>query len=310
MKPCKIYKVINSYGEDMAKLGTEKRPAIVRVQTEERLREIASIFEKYEWKFIIGLEPDKPEDISDLERLLNPAGSKKIKKQIGRNEPCPCGSGKKYKKCCLGKPGNKDSDELDELMQEGYFLLENNKTEEACEIWLEVWNKLKSRFSTDMKSIEDSERIFSGVELLYNWCQDLEMELRNAGINDSSFYKKRIDYCKEFISLFPETDSLTLHNMKRAVAESYFALGDSSKGDEAFKKLIKEYSENIWGYIGWGDMYFLPMNKKEAPNYERAEQIYRMALDKDFEEEDILIERLNELKKEKSKTPISSDELT
>lgn len=22
---------------------------------------------------------------------------------IGRNEPCSCGSGKKYKKCCLGK---------------------------------------------------------------------------------------------------------------------------------------------------------------------------------------------------------------
>ncbi|MGC9519228.1 MAG: SEC-C metal-binding domain-containing protein [Desulfuromonadaceae bacterium] len=22
---------------------------------------------------------------------------------IGRNEPCPCGSGKKYKKCCLDK---------------------------------------------------------------------------------------------------------------------------------------------------------------------------------------------------------------
>jgi hypothetical protein len=25
------------------------------------------------------------------------------KKKIGRNEPCPCGSGKKYKKCCLLK---------------------------------------------------------------------------------------------------------------------------------------------------------------------------------------------------------------
>ena len=24
--------------------------------------------------------------------------------KIGRNEPCPCGSGKKYKKCCLDKP--------------------------------------------------------------------------------------------------------------------------------------------------------------------------------------------------------------
>ena len=24
--------------------------------------------------------------------------------KIGRNEPCPCGSGKKYKQCCEGKP--------------------------------------------------------------------------------------------------------------------------------------------------------------------------------------------------------------
>ena len=23
--------------------------------------------------------------------------------KIGRNEPCPCGSGRKYKHCCLGK---------------------------------------------------------------------------------------------------------------------------------------------------------------------------------------------------------------
>ena len=24
--------------------------------------------------------------------------------KVGRNAPCPCGSGKKYKRCCLGKP--------------------------------------------------------------------------------------------------------------------------------------------------------------------------------------------------------------
>lgn len=27
------------------------------------------------------------------------------KHKVGRNDPCPCGSGKKYKKCCLGKEG-------------------------------------------------------------------------------------------------------------------------------------------------------------------------------------------------------------
>ena len=25
------------------------------------------------------------------------------RRKVGRNDPCPCGSGKKYKKCCLNK---------------------------------------------------------------------------------------------------------------------------------------------------------------------------------------------------------------
>ena len=87
-------------GKKTAKLGTEKRSAVVNVQTEERLKEVASIFEENGWKHTIGLEPDKPEDITDLEILLNPPKPKIAEKKVGRNEPCPCGSGKKYKKCC------------------------------------------------------------------------------------------------------------------------------------------------------------------------------------------------------------------
>jgi SWIM/SEC-C metal-binding protein len=84
----------------MAKLGTEKKPAIVRVQTEKRLQEVAAIFDQHSWKYIIGFEPDKPEDISDLEKLLNPTKPVQSTKKVGRNDPCPCGSGKKFKKCC------------------------------------------------------------------------------------------------------------------------------------------------------------------------------------------------------------------
>jgi hypothetical protein len=29
--------------------------------------------------------------------------------EIGRNDPCPCNSGKKYKKCCLLKQGENDA---------------------------------------------------------------------------------------------------------------------------------------------------------------------------------------------------------
>ena len=37
------------------------------------------------------------------EARLGPAPIKSATPKIGRNEPCPCGSGKKYKQCCLLK---------------------------------------------------------------------------------------------------------------------------------------------------------------------------------------------------------------
>ncbi len=37
------------------------------------------------------------------EARLGPAPFKATAPKVGRNDPCPCGSGKKYKQCCLGK---------------------------------------------------------------------------------------------------------------------------------------------------------------------------------------------------------------
>jgi len=61
------------------------------------------------WKRIIGgirdgkppAEPDRPAPIPEIP---TPAPDDRLgKPKVGRNAPCPCGSGKKYKKCCLLK---------------------------------------------------------------------------------------------------------------------------------------------------------------------------------------------------------------
>ena len=83
----------------MSKIGTKKKPIIVRVHSDEKAKYVAETCEEHGWHYIIGFEPDKPEDISDLEKALNPPKPAQSEK-IGRNDPCKCGSGKKYKKCC------------------------------------------------------------------------------------------------------------------------------------------------------------------------------------------------------------------
>ena len=63
--------------------------------------------------------------------------------KVGRNAPCPCGSGKKYKKCCLlRKDGKTQTDvelmrfipvftELDQLSNSVVDLIKQNRLDEA-----------------------------------------------------------------------------------------------------------------------------------------------------------------------------------
>jgi hypothetical protein len=51
----------------------------------------------------IELEDDEDEMEGDANFLPPPETYVRATPKIGRNDPCPCGSGKKYKKCCLEK---------------------------------------------------------------------------------------------------------------------------------------------------------------------------------------------------------------
>ncbi|MGE5631203.1 MAG: SEC-C metal-binding domain-containing protein [Caulobacteraceae bacterium] len=57
---------------------------------------------KAEWLYTLPqwdsiLTPERRKEITKEQRL---SGTIIKEKEPGRNEPCPCGSGKKYKKCC------------------------------------------------------------------------------------------------------------------------------------------------------------------------------------------------------------------
>jgi len=77
---------------------------VIRVRSVARAEEIVAYCDEHGWKVIVGIEPEETEELSDLEKLID--GTKlrmstvRSEPSIGRNEPCPCGSGKKFKKCC------------------------------------------------------------------------------------------------------------------------------------------------------------------------------------------------------------------
>ncbi|MEA4884978.1 MAG: SEC-C metal-binding domain-containing protein [Clostridia bacterium] len=282
-------------------------------------------------------------------------------KKIGRNDPCPCGSGKKYKKCCLNKPRpilsyfqkflmykevddmstediiqrldsigirfdkdvflrdieeyysaqqlsenwlgafsvaakgreedfpwlaawvlwgrlapaeNVPKERIAHLVDEGYQYLSTEDHTRACDMWLEAWEAIKYRCKSESNDLDFFNRHYRDDFFVSNLCQDLEGELHNAGLEDSVYFQKRIDYCNEFLRLFPGASDLIIHNMRRAVAESYASLGDYERCDSEFERLVQDYPTNPWGCIGWGDMYFL----RKEDDYGKAKELYLKAL--------------------------------
>jgi preprotein translocase subunit SecA len=72
----------------------EKRLA----QTREDLKPIASIEESMAWWACFRPDPEK----AKIEPLKEVAQAEPVQagNKVGRNDPCPCGSRKKFKKCC------------------------------------------------------------------------------------------------------------------------------------------------------------------------------------------------------------------
>ncbi|MDX1358222.1 MAG: preprotein translocase subunit SecA [Clostridia bacterium] len=76
----------------------------------EMFEEMNAVIRETAVKTILGIKPARPEDLKRQRRPIQMNASHeskgslgrqgKSKVKVGRNDPCPCGSGKKYKKCC------------------------------------------------------------------------------------------------------------------------------------------------------------------------------------------------------------------
>ncbi|MEI6893509.1 MAG: PBPRA1643 family SWIM/SEC-C metal-binding motif protein [Colwellia sp.] len=82
------------------KLGTEKHPLTLVVTSDEREREVAEIVADNGLFAKITVDTSVDENITELNGILNKAMTTRFEKTPNRNDPCSCGSNKKYKKCC------------------------------------------------------------------------------------------------------------------------------------------------------------------------------------------------------------------
>lgn len=93
----------SSYGfntKRTVKVGTQELPLTLTVNSEARKQEIQKVVEDHELFANIEVNENVAENLVELEGILNKPTTMTFAKKPNRNDPCSCGSGKKYKKCC------------------------------------------------------------------------------------------------------------------------------------------------------------------------------------------------------------------
>jgi len=165
-------------------------------------------------------------------------------------------------------------EELDDKMQAGYELLKNRDVVAACRIWLEAWNSvLRLLDKAGIGSIKAFDERFRGTQSLFNWIQDLEDGLWNAGLKDWQFLSARVALCREGLRRFPSADDLMTENWRRSLAESLFKLGEVEKTEALYREWLAADPRWGWGWIGWSDCY--RFTRAGHVDLNRCEQILR-----------------------------------
>ena len=112
----------------------------------------------------------------------------------GRNEPCPCGSGKKYKKCCLCTPepiagGIFVYTDLDDLSNQVTELIKLGKYDEAED----VCRKLRKQYPDQIDGLHRTAEL---LEAMGNYDKAAKFYKRTAEFAEQAdgFGQKSVEY--------------------------------------------------------------------------------------------------------------------
>ena len=235
--------------------------------------------------------------------------------KIGRNDPCPCGSGKKYKKCCLNKEKTTTSKEQVPLVNELYgnslFSYHNqyvhtkkvkneeiNKkllniydygkkmsSKEVMDNYLEVMNSLLSYAKeNNIKTIEELDK----SEQISEFCSNVINDASDVAYNltkDDYDLEKVINYIDRLINIL-DLDDNTYEWQIRTKAKILFTLNRITEGEKVLTEELEKNPKATYYYVELIDSF------NDIGNKEKAKYYYDLALSyDDLEDRDVIEER-------------------
>ena len=183
---------------------------------------------------------------------------------VGRNDPCPCGSGAKYKYCCLRKKkGGAANDDLSEndgwqrqlarAVNRGYQARRQEGPGKAIDIWLAGWRQIQDQIPAEVSTLNRLEKAVDGDRSMASWlfsCIDL---LRNLARQRREVADSGAEFLAQILQKFPGESQNNQHLFRADRGWLLAAAGRWDEATEEFERLIADFPNHAAGYVAWAD---------------------------------------------------------
>ena len=197
--------------------------------------------------------------------------------KISRNAPCPCGSGKKYKKCCMGKGGI--AERLPNIAERSGSFPSITPVQPGPSLspkesaLYDTFDEIVELERTD-RVREAARKFLKATANVEEFPDDFGWDVDEIGCNIAM--KLRRDDPDQSIRILRRAmlfNPLDATITQRSIAQIMVEKGDVQKGFSLMHRLIEENPDDIWCWITLGRNYV------DTKEYEKAEEYLQRAIE-------------------------------
>ena len=205
--------------------------------------------------------------------------------KIGRNAPCPCGSGKKYKKCCMNKDKlaidqahlqDEDADFHDDMKDIIGELLEDFESPfspEELKLY-DAFDEIEELMDDENRIHEAARKFLEATAHIQNVSDDFPWDI--GGVAGVLLEDLRMDdpgLAIEVMRRVVVLDPANAFTWQLDMAEIMTESGEVDEGLAIFHRLAEEDPDNIRCWVGLGESYL------GIKDYGKAEEYLQRAIE-------------------------------
>jgi hypothetical protein len=138
---------------------------------------------------------------------------------------------------------------IDDWVTEGYGQDDSVEDQKSCDLWIQVWNAVRPRFTPQMTDFSSADSVFRVSQFFGNWIQDFVLALVGEADQDTRYAEIGVRVAREVLAQFVDESLLSRLNCQSDLGDLLVLANRREEGEAEHQAIILNYPHLSQGYV-------------------------------------------------------------